>query len=84
MSTKPETSSEKPKRKYTRKELPEIESQLDGVSIQEIVLPQRDSDAPPKTIESGDKTPAYVQWFRENHSEEEFEARYGHRKFGEA
>lgn len=37
---------------------------------------------PPKDLKSGDKTPAYIEWFRVNHSPEEFAARYGHRKFG--
>lgn len=28
----------------------------------------------------GDKTPEYVEWFRANHSAEEFQAKYAHRK----
>ena len=31
----------------------------------------------------GDKTPAYVAWFKENHSESEFEAKYGNRKISQ-
>lgn len=40
------------------------------------------SAEPSKDPQSGDKTPAYIEWFRANHSKEEFAARYGHRKFG--
>lgn len=28
----------------------------------------------------GDKTPAYVEWYRHTHSDAEFQAKYGHRK----
>jgi hypothetical protein len=31
--------------------------------------------------DKGDKTPAYVEWFKRNHSKAEFEAKYGNRRF---
>jgi hypothetical protein len=37
--------------------------------------------APEKDVAMGDKTPAYVEWFFDNHSQEEAFAKYGHRKF---
>ena len=38
-------------------------------------------EEPPKDPMQGDKTPAYVQWYRDNHTKEEFEAKYGGRTF---
>lgn len=36
--------------------------------------------APPTCEPShGDKSPAYVAWYRDNHTAEEFQAKYGHR-----
>lgn len=38
-------------------------------------------DEPAQHPHMGDKTPAYIEWFRQNHTEEEFQAKYGNRKF---
>lgn len=38
-------------------------------------------EAPEKDPFLGDKTPAYIRWFRDNHTEEEFQAKYGNRKY---
>jgi hypothetical protein len=34
---------------------------------------------PPMTADAGDKTPEWIEWFRANHSKEEFVARYAGR-----
>lgn len=90
---KTETSSEKPKRKYTRKANvtnPEFRQEDAGGFPKGLseggkeLLKQMVSGEPPKTISEGDKTPAYVEWYRKNHSKEEFDSKYGNRKFGEA
>lgn len=39
--------------------------------------------APPQDPNMGDKTPAYVKWYRETHTEAEFYAKYGKRNFSE-
>lgn len=36
--------------------------------------------APPQNPAMGDKTPAYVEWFRQNHSKEECAAKYPERR----
>jgi len=36
-------------------------------------------EAPPQSPRAGDKTPEYVEWYRANHTEAEFLAKYGHR-----
>ena len=41
-----------------------------------------DDPEPLKTPEAGDKTPAYIAWYRRNHTEAEFEEKYGNRKIG--
>lgn len=41
-------------------------------------------EPPPTDPRAGDKTPAYIRWYREHHTEAEFHAKYGHRKFEEA
>lgn len=33
-----------------------------------------------KKLPLGDKSPVYIEWFRQNKSEEEFTEKYGHRK----
>lgn len=35
---------------------------------------------PEMLSEAGDKTPAYIEWYRRNHSAEAFRAKYAHRK----
>jgi hypothetical protein len=40
-----------------------------------------DADEPSQDPMMGDKTPAYVRWFKANHTEAEFQAKYGHRKY---
>lgn len=77
MITTPEIKIEKLKRKYRRKAVDDLSSNLDGVSIQSIKLP---SAEPSKDPAVGDKTPEYVEWYRDNHTPEEFAAKYGHRK----
>jgi hypothetical protein len=36
-------------------------------------------EAPYMEPQLGDMTPNYIEWFKKNHSKEEFEARYGTR-----
>jgi hypothetical protein len=42
--------------------------------------PKEKPEAPAQDPAAGDKTPAYVAWYRDNHSPEEFAAKYGSRK----
>jgi len=42
--------------------------------------PPNKSAEPEQDPLQGDKTPAYVEWYRENHSPEEFDAKYKGRK----
>ncbi|MEI6278307.1 MAG: hypothetical protein WCQ16_02845 [Verrucomicrobiae bacterium] len=39
------------------------------------------ADEPAMDPGLGDKTPAYIEWYRDNHTAGEFQAKYGHRKF---
>lgn len=42
---------------------------------------QERADPEPEMLsEAGDKTPAYIEWYRRNHSAEAFRAKYAHRK----
>jgi len=56
------SEEEKPKRKYTRR----IPSNA----------PAGNDPEPEKSIELGDLTPAWIEWFKRNHTEEEFFDRY--------
>jgi hypothetical protein len=40
-----------------------------------------DAGEPAQDPMMGDKTPAYIRWFKANHTEAEFQAKYGHRKY---
>lgn len=45
--------------------------------------PATNDPEPEQDPSMGDKTPAYVAWFRRNHSAQAFEKRYANRKFTE-
>lgn len=88
MSTNSQTESENPqakpkaKRAYTKKSHPAAPAEhSEAPKETHVTTPKAKSDGPAKDPAMGDKTPAFVEWFRENHSEAEFEARYGHRKY---
>jgi hypothetical protein len=72
----------KQKRAYNRKSVVKEDETPAGFEehwIEGRALHQISSE-PPKDPESGDKTPAYVEWFRDTYTEEEFTAKYGSRK----
>ena len=56
----------KPKRKYTRRIPLTMPATVDAGNDPE----------PEKSIELGDLTPAWIEWFKRNHTEEEFFDRY--------
>lgn len=41
--------------------------------------PSKKSTEPARTAQAGDKTPKYMQWFRDTYGEVEFLSKYGHR-----
>lgn len=85
LGKKPEYDFGTPKPKteiHKQRDSSTVERQVGLPGDRSSTLPRAAAPEPTKDLQSGDKTPAYIEWFRVNHSPEEFSARYGHRKFG--
>jgi hypothetical protein len=55
-----------------------VERQVHNLEV-EGSIPSPATQEPPMDWDKGDKTPAYIEWFRATHTPEEFKTKYAHR-----